>query len=239
MDFNSFLCGDDQQARLYSRGMISPEEIGAIIRAAREAKGLSQTDLGRMVGIKQQSIDSVEKGNVQRPRFLPEIAAELGIEPSRVGLPKDTGPTEPGFLPASKIISPTRDFPIYASVEGGPGEIIRSVDPVDWYPRPAPVAHVRDAYGLYVVGESMAPEFEPADIALVNPTLPPLPGKPCIFYAEIHGEARATIKRFQRVSASHWFVYQHNPPPGRPKEFTLSRKEWRVCHRVLGKYYPQ
>jgi len=217
--------------------MSDPKEIGSIIRAAREAKGLSQTDLARAIGIKQQSLQSIERGETARSKFLPEIVTELGIRPEEVGLPKEV-PAE-GWVPPPQIQTVGRDFPIYASAEGGPGEIIRSVEPVDWYPRPAPVAHVRDAYGLFVVGESMAPEFEPGDIALVNPILPPLPGKPCIFYAELHGEARATIKRFQRASGSVWHVYQHNPPRGMAHEFTLSRKEWGICHRVLGKYYPQ
>lgn len=217
--------------------MLDPKDIGAAIRAAREAKGLSQADLARAIGIKQQSLDSVEKGKTARSKFLPEIVSELGLRPEDVGLPKEA--PEPGFVPPAQIQQPGRDFPIYAAAEGGPGELIRSTEPVDWYPRPSPVAHVRDAYGLFVSGESMAPEFEPGDIALVNPILPPLPGKPCIFYTELHGEARATIKRFLRASATVWHVFQHNPPRGMTQEFTLSRKEWGICHRVLGKYYPQ
>ena len=215
---------------------MEPTDIGALIRAAREAKDWSQADLARATGVKQQSIDAVEKGGTRRSKFLPEIVRELGIPPERVGLPKEL-PPEPGF--ARQVLSQDRDFPIFASVEGGPGEIIRSTEPVDWYPRPAPVAHVKEAYGLFVVGDSMAPEFEPADIALVNPILPPLAGKPCIFYAERQGEAKATIKRFLRASPSVWHVFQHNPPRGMAHEFTLSRKEWSICHRVLGKYYPQ
>lgn len=237
MSFNSLLCEDYQQASLYHRLMINPVEIGAIVRTKREARGLSQQDLARSIGIKQQSLDAVEKGRTQRSKFLPEIVAELGIDPELVGLPKES-PAEGGIIRTS-LLSADRDFPIYASVEGGPGEIIRSAEAVDWYPRPAPVAHVKEAYGLYVMGDSMAPEFEPADIALVNPILPPLAGKPCIFYSDHNGEARATIKRFLRASPTVWHVHQHNPPHGMTKDFTLSRKEWSICHRVLGKYYPQ
>lgn len=215
------------------------KEIGRIVRSARENKGLSQAELGRGIGVKQQSIDAIERGETRRSKFLPEIVRELGIKPDEVGLPPPDTDRDPGFLPERQIIEPTRDFPIYAAVEGGPGEIIRSVQPVDWYPRPAPVAHVREAYGLFVIGESMSPEFEPGDIALVNPALPPIGGKPCIFYTELHGEARATIKRYVRQTGNEWVVYQHNPPRGGTHEFRLSRKEWGICHRVLGKYYPQ
>lgn len=238
MDFNSFLCQDYQQSCLYSGRMIDPIEVGTLIRTKREAKGWSQNDLARAIGIKQQSIEAVEKGRTAKSKYLPEIVAALEIDPQDAGLPKEPAP-DVGFLPSSQILAPGRDFPIYASAEGGPGEIIRSAEAVDWYPRPAQVTHVREAYGLFVIGESMAPEFDPGDIALVNPALPPMAGKPCIFYTEIQGEARATIKRFLRATGTLWHVFQHNPPHGMSKEFTLSRKEWGICHRVLGKYYPQ
>lgn len=213
---------------------MNPKDIGEIVRLAREAKGWSQAQLAAAVGVKQASIWYTESGKVARSRFLPEIARELGIPPEKVGLPAE------GMPPTDRqIFAPGRDFPIYASAEGGPGEIIRSADPIDWYPRPAPVAHVKTAYGLLVVGDSMSPEFEPGDMALVNPMLPPLAGKPCIFYADHDGEARATIKRFLRSTPTAWVVFQHNPPRGSSHEFQLPKKEWNICHRVLGKYYPQ
>ncbi len=212
--------------------------------SAREAKVLSQPALAKLAGCSQQLIAALETGTTKSTKFLPKIAHALQVDPGVLdsdwaGIAPAAPEPAPDMLPESAIMMPGRDFPIYASAEGGPGEIVRSTDPVDWYPRPAQVAHVKDSYGLLVMGESMAPEFDPGDIALVNPILPPLPGKPCIFYTELHGEARATIKRFLRASGSVWHVYQHNPPKGAAKEFTLSRKEWSICHRVLGKYYPQ
>lgn len=210
---------------------------------AREAKGLSQPGLAKLAGCSQQLIGALETGATKSTKFLPKIAHALEVDPgildtdwAGISLPPEPPPE---IIAESALLMPGRDFPIYASVEGGPGEIIRSTDPVDWHPRPAQVAHVKNAYGLFVVGESMAPEFDPGDIALVNPILPAMAGKPCIFYAEKDGEARATIKRYQRATADKWHVYQHNPPRGGTHEFTLSRKEWSICHRVLGKYYPQ
>src|SRR5215472_12047247 len=110
-------------------------------------------------------------------------------------------------------------------------------DAVDWLPRPPPVAHVRRAYGLYVTGESMVPEFEPGDIALVNPHLPVVTDTTCIFYgASKENEVRATIKRLRRKTGDTWYLRQWNPPDGTKADFTLSRKEWPICHRVVGKY---
>ena len=91
-------------------------------------------------------------------------------------------------IPASALMG-DRDFPIHASAEGGPGQIIVSTDPVDFMPRPSPVAQVKGAYGLYVTGESMVPEFEPGDVAIINPHLPIVSDVSCIFYAEREGSA--------------------------------------------------
>ena len=115
-------------------------------------------------------------------------------------------------------------------------EFIRSTDPIDFIPRPAPVAHVREAYGLVITGESMVPEYKPGETALINPLLPVMGGEVHVFYSDLQGEARATIKHLRRATATEWLVTQHNPPKGKPKEFSLSRKEWHTAHRVFGKH---
>jgi phage repressor protein C with HTH and peptisase S24 domain len=76
---------------------------------------------------------------------------------------------------------------------------------------------VKSAYGIIVVGDSMAPEFEPGDVALVNPTLPPRPNVTCVFYSEPPegGHPTAQIKRLVRVSADHWHVRAIQPTNGR------------------------
>lgn len=216
--------------------MIIPE---ALIRA-REAKQFSQPELARLAGCSQQLIGALELGNTKSTKFLPRIAAALGVDPgaidsdwSGIAAPQEAPPD------FERNVLGAKDFPIYAAVEGGPGEIIRSVTAVDWQPRPSRVEHVKEAYGLIVIGESMSPEFEQGEIAIVNPKLPPVGRQPCIFYTELHGEARATIKRFLRQTGTEWVVYQHNPPRGGSHEFRLPKKEWAICHRVVGKYYPQ
>jgi len=92
---------------------------------------------------------------------------------------------------------------------------------------------------MIISGTSMQPEFRPGETALVNPLLPVIGGEVYVFYREAEGEARATIKELVRQSAESWHVRQHNPAPGKKPEFTLPRNEWRVCHRVIGKYSRQ
>ena len=212
-------------------------KIGQKIRRRREELRLSQADLGRQVGVSQATIDKIEAGHTARSRYLPLIAVKLGLaledlDPALAGL---GGPATASLIPGANLIG-ERDFPIYASAEGGLGQIILSSDAVDVMPRPAPLSHVKGAYGLYITGESMVPEFEPGDIAMVNPHLPLVADVTCIFYGEREGAARATIKRLIRQTADVWHVKQWNPPEGMKPQFTLPKAEWAVCHRVLGKF---
>ena len=215
-------------------------KIGQKIRRRREELRLSQADLGRQVGVSQATIDKIEAGHTARSRYLPLIAVKLGlpleeIDPGLQALSAQGGLTGP-VIPGIELVS-DRDFPIYASAEGGsPGQITVSSDAVDFMPRPGPLAHVKGAYGLYVTGETMVPEFEPGDIAMVNPHLPLVNDVTCIFYGEKEGSTRATIKRLIRQTPDQWHVKQWNPPEGAKAQLTLSRAEWQTCHRTLGKF---
>lgn len=209
------------------------KEIGKVVKSAREAKKLSQAQLGRLIGVKQQTLDAIERGETARSKFLPEIAKELDIRPGDVGLPAETPRAD--MVIERPFMEGRPDFKVYASAEGGSGEIIRSSEPVDFIPRPTHLQHVKDAYGLLITGSSMEPEYKSGEMAIVEPSLAMVPGEVYIFYAERDGEARATIKHLRRATADRWLVTQHNPPEGMANDFTLSRKEWAIAHRVTGK----
>ena len=209
--------------------------IGENVRRLREAAGMSQDDLAVAAKTTQSTIDRIEREEVANSRFLPRIAGALRVGLSELDESYSTGaePVRPSLPPVTQI-GADRDFPIYTAAEGGPGEIIRSADPVDWWPRPIEVLRVKGAYGMYVVGESMIPDFEPGQVAVVNPNMPFIAGKPYIFYAEKSGEPRATIKRLRRATADTWHVTQFNPR----HDFTLSRGLWTIAHRVVGRQDP-
>lgn len=211
--------------------MTDEASLGKVVLAARQSRGLTQAELAQRVGTNQQTVDKIEKGIIKHSRYFPRLEVELGITLTQSLHRATTQST----LPDTR--SEARNLPVHASAQGGAGELIVSTDPVDWVIRPAPLANVARGYGIIVVGESMVPEYEPGDTALINPHLPPLGGYTCVFYAEgQHGEARATIKRLVRVSEASWHVLQWNPAKGEKTEFTLSRKEWSKCHRCVGKY---
>jgi phage repressor protein C with HTH and peptisase S24 domain len=71
------------------------------------------------------------------------------------------------------------DFPIYASAEGGNGEMILSFDPIEYVNRPLFLENVPGAYGFYCVGSSMVPRYEQGDMLLVRPGRPVGAGRRC------------------------------------------------------------
>jgi phage repressor protein C with HTH and peptisase S24 domain len=212
-------------------------DVGDRIKSQREAKGWSQAQLGRLVGISQPAIKKIEDGDTQNSRFIARIAAALQLPLSELD-PRLPADPPSSVIPAQHLLG-QRDFPIHASAEGGPGQVIVSSDAVDWMPRPAPLAHVRGSYGLLISGTSMEPEYRPGDTALINPHLPIIGDEVYVFYGERVGEARATIKHLRRATPDQWHVTQWNPPEGSKRDFVLARREWQWAHRVLGKYARQ
>src|SRR5262249_10750465 len=207
---------------------------GDAVRAAREEARLSQLDLARATGVSQQLIAAIETGRTRSTKFLPRIALALNKRPGE--LDADWLPVDDQRHGASPAGFGDRDLPVFASAEGGEGQIIVSPDPMEVIPRPSPVAGVREAYAVYITGESMVPEFEPGDLAIVNPHLPPIAGVTCIFYGDKGGTARATIKRLRRQPQDAGHVRQGNPPAGMKEDFRLRRADWPICHRTVGKH---
>jgi phage repressor protein C with HTH and peptisase S24 domain len=199
----------------------------------RTAKGMSQAELATKVGVRQNTIAAIETGATTRTKYLADLARALGVTVDELDPPALAGAPPPALQPPPAY--GPRDFPVYSSAEGGPGEVIRSTDPIEWVPRPAP-AQTPDAYCILISGESMSPEYRPGDSAIVNPRLPIIGGEVYIFYRELQGEARATIKQLRRQSTDSWLVSQHNPPAGQKQDFALPRREWQWAHRVVGKY---
>lgn len=69
------------------------ETIGSRIAAARENKGLNQSELARRLGVRPQSVQAWEADkNTPRPRRLADIAAALGVDVGSLVDMKSLGP---------------------------------------------------------------------------------------------------------------------------------------------------
>ncbi len=211
----------------------------ALATAIEERTDLNPTSAARAIGRGDTYIRDFLNGKKETLGAREINALEVLLGKSLQGgfdrLPAQQQESSLRFNPATEILG-ARDFPIYASTEGGTGIMVVTNDVIEMVQRPW---YMRDVpgYGVLVVGDSMDPAFRPGDIAIVNPRLPVIRGKNAIFVAgEDRGEFRASIKEFQRQDEDYWYVRQHNPPDGQEKDFALAKREWSKAIRVVGKY---
>ena len=131
------------------------------IRTFRLAKGLSQEQLGELVGVQKAAINKYEKGRVVNiPRTtLKKLADALHVAP--VDLLDDTE-----FSPDSNTKS--NRIKVYGSVPAGiPIEAVEDI--VDWEDVPQEWIDRGDRYiGLKVKGNSMYPKYVEDDTVIVK-----------------------------------------------------------------------
>jgi hypothetical protein len=233
----------------------SPETITSFLKSLRERAGLSMDGLARALGYaaassyqRYEDAAALKAGYLKRDfvaklatilvgRGTPPIAKEevwelAGPEftPSVIG--RQTA-FPPQFVPGDQLVTNDRSLPIYPAAMGGDGHVIITFDPIEYVKRPAVLEHVKDGYGLYIVGDSMIPAYKPGETALVHPRLPPARDTDVVlFHTPPHAEAECIIKQLNTFNDKEWMLEQFRPP----MEFTESRKEWPICHRVVGKY---
>ena len=218
------------------------------LRRAMKAKGLSESELARRSGVSQPTINGILNSKQSSSRKIGSIARALGLQvwdldPSLLErgddhpLPPTAAARQPAGYRAPPPFLGARDLPIYSAVEGGPGEVVVSTDPIDLVPRPWYLGEVRDGYGVVVVGESMVPVYEPGDIVIVNPRLPPMKGKHHILTSgDTDGEFIGTIKKVVGWTDAEWRLEQYNPPDGQARQFSLPKAKFPRAVRVVGKY---
>lgn len=205
-----------------AKNQLSGEEIAR----RRQARGMSQAELAKEIGVRQNTIAQIELGKTKKSKHLPDIARVLDDPRER------TAGKEVVTIPGEQLVG-TRDLPLFAAVEAGDGMVIMGSEPIGEVRRPAPLENVRGGYGLLVVGESMSPVLRPGDTALIHPHMPPRPEDVVVFVSERHGEHTATIKEYVGQTKDHWKVRRYHP---KNQVFTLKRAEWRVHGVMVGKY---
>jgi len=203
------------------------------IRRALAIYGNRQKALAYAVGVEQSTVSRwINKGVIPDPQQqakIREILAEDGSDRLPIPIPM----TNDHASPPRQAVFGTNDLPVYAAVEGGPGELVISTEPIEYVARPWYLGQVKDGFGVIVVGESMSPAYNPGEMAIVHPKLPPLIGKTHIFSQEAEdGQFRGSIKKLVGQTATEWKVEQYNPA----RTFTLSKAEWPKAVRVVGKY---
>jgi phage repressor protein C with HTH and peptisase S24 domain len=112
---------------------------------------------------------------------------------------------------------------------------------LDYLGRPPSLADDPDAYAVEIVGDSMAPRFEPGERAFVSPRAPVRPGDDVVVQLNANGDpehsdiagqvTEVLIKRLVRRTAKFVELRQFNP------DLTFQvpiDRVWRI-HRVRGR----
>lgn len=229
-------------------GDMEPREI---IREARETRRWSQAELGKRVGISQVAVMKIEGGKTVKSKHLAKIAQVLDIplaqldsslsRSSEGNINHTKGINYPvrnptlKMIPGAELMGEDADLPVYSIVQGGKGALVLENEPFTYTSRPKRLVGKTGGYGVLVIGNSMAREYNENDIAYVDPRLHPRKGDPCVFQGTREdGTVEAMIKYLDRspdASETLYYVSQTNPP----KKFTIKKADWQKCHVAVGK----
>lgn len=230
-------------------------KLSEAVRAKRKELGLSQTEFGELVGQRQTTISDWEKGNIAHIRNWKKLSTILGISEREMlgmiaaaGIAADKTERMPAEVRSSvkkmSELSPSieariepamgmRDVPVYGRAQGGPdGKFEFNGEIMGWETRPHVLLGVRDAYSLYVDGESMYPRYKPGETVWMNPSKPIHRGKDVIVQLHPDNDGDSPygfIKEFVAWTPQYLVVCQHNPK----QEIKYHREEVKSVHVIV------
>jgi SOS-response transcriptional repressor LexA len=156
------------------QGILTLMSIARIIREARQRRRMSQTELGKLVGVTRASVNDWEKGRTAPSRkHAPVVAKVLNIPLSLIA--GDPQGANIAFLGDE---AKSRWVPLINWVAAG-----RGAEAVDPYPVGQGVEYLQvsgeysdSTFALEVRGESMEPDFRQGDIIIIDPMAAPKSG---------------------------------------------------------------
>lgn len=232
-----------------TKNLMSNEWIGERLRALKKTKG----SLAHVLGIDPARISEIIGGrrNVQMAE-IPLMAEMLEMSTSQLvallapkrsnaavslkiaDLPASTE-TDGAFAriaEPSPMIELLRNLPILGtSVFGENGAFSLKDDIVDYGERIPSLIHAKNAYGLYMQGDSMSPRFEEGWLLQVNPNRPTRPGDSVVLRVkDQHSSVVAYVKTLVSRDASALKARQFYP------ERILEWPQDRILsiHRIIG-----
>lgn len=172
----------------------------------------------------------IARGEVLALAGIRDAAAGAGMEPT---LPEGSEVRMAGRaeLPGNSVF--TRDLPVYGvAVGGSEGDFSFNGTIVDYVRRPPMLGKIGNAFGVYVIGDSMSPRFDHGDLVFVHPGRPAQPGNDVI--VELHGEhgepGPCYIKRLVRRSPGLVRLAQFNPARD---DIVIESSRIKAIYRIL------
>lgn len=218
-------------------------------------RGISIAELARRTGASYERVIKCAQGKVAQPRgtLMADMARELGVR--LAWLRYGEAPMEPEGAPEDSTLrylktaagtavrkaetaAPgtdgwPRDLPVSGTHPAGQnGAMTLSDDPVEFVRRPPGLQSVPDAYGFYVLDDTMAPRYPSGELCLVHPHRPPRPGDDVVIKlkpGEDGAPPKAFLRRFLRHSEGEIVCEQFTPK----MEVGFARDTIDSIHKVM------
>lgn len=211
------------------------------IREIRTDRGISQDALAKAIGRQKALVSKLETGKIRLTQEYLELLSEaLACTPAELlGPPaysKKTLAKRPGAGGGGHMVRSGGAVRTYVPVYGPaaaatPDKVFITEDfIVDRKPTPEELAHVRDAFIMYVAGESMYPRYKFGEMVSVHPYRPPSIGQDCVL---VFHDGNAIVKEFTGESEDkkEWKLRQYNPE----KILKVKKADVRSIYAVVGR----
>ena len=209
MDANWFQQALDRagasQADLARHLRLAPSAVSRMLKGERQMKLLEAVQVADFLGVSQEEVLRHAGAAVDPPPTRTE-PPRRGRPPRPIADRPPPRPIQPGAPPPARGDT----IPIRSAARGGgEQEMFLGDGPIGYTPRPANLAGVRDAYAIYMVGDSMEPRYEQGWLLHVNPFKPPTRGRDIVLYKT---NDAVLIKQFVRWDSDALMLRQLNPP---------------------------
>ena len=173
--------------------------LGTRIRQVLEEKGITQAQLARLVGVKQQTISYICAADspASASRYATKIAQALGVNPSWLQSGEGDKHDPVVRIELDGRVVPVRQVPLlegqeaiaYANGQANKNNGKTLMTDAEIGAR---------AFAMDIVGESMAPSFKPGDRVVIDPSVMPEPGD---FVAAV-AQGLLTFRKYRARGAS-------------------------------------
>lgn len=210
--------------------------LGERVRARREEIGMSQAELARAARTTQATIDKIENNRSRQSKFLPAVFLSLGLPLEEIIDQTTHSPRAKGNAtigPKVALGATGERIPVYGQAIGGDdGRFVLNGNKIADILAPPDLVGVREAYAVYVVGESMDPRYRAGAIAYVNPGLPVVHRDGVVVQIrdpEDPETPHAYVKEFVSMDNRRLRVRQFNPP----KEIEFPKEQVVSIHKII------
>lgn len=166
-------------------------KLGERIKARRLELGLTQTEVGEMIGLTQSALQNIEVGKTARPRNINGLSIALRCSPEflQYGINITDDSNVSNAISSESITK----LPLISWVQAGCWSEIQELNYSDIDHFPCPVYASPKAFVLKVQGESMTPKFNEGDHIFVDPEAQAINGSYIV--ARLDDENQATFKQ--------------------------------------------